>query len=47
MMSLILNLLMAIYWALPVEKRPSFKRASVPAKATTRRTGTTGIAEEE
>ncbi len=45
--SLVLNLLMALFWALPVNRRPSLKWISIPiVKTTTRRTGTTGEAEE-
>lgn len=45
--SLALNLLLAIFWALPVERRPSFRRASLFDKAGARRSGTTDVAEEE
>lgn len=45
--SLTLNLLLAIFWALPAERRPSLRRVSLPAKAGARRSGTTGVAEEE
>ncbi len=45
--SLVLNLLMALFWALPVNRRPSLRWVSLPlVKTTTRRTGTTGEAEE-
>ncbi len=40
--SLALNLLLAVFWALPVQKRPTFLRSSSPA----RRSGTTGSAED-
>ncbi|HEV2581427.1 MAG TPA: TMEM175 family protein [Ktedonobacteraceae bacterium] len=44
--SLALNLLLALFWALPVLKRPSFIPESLPFKARTKRTGTTGEVEE-
>jgi len=44
--SLVLNLLMALFWALPVNRRPSLKWVSLPIGAATKRSGTTGEAEE-
>ncbi len=35
--SLIINLLMALFWALPVNRRPSFRRASSPFSRTVTR----------
>src|SRR5579864_7062206 len=39
--SLSLNLLLAVFWALPTNKRPSFMGALLPFKAAARRSGTT------
>jgi hypothetical protein len=46
--SLILNLLMALFWALPVNRRPSLRRASSPfAKPITKQTETGMEAKEQ
>lgn len=44
--SLVLNLLMALFWALPVQRRPSLRRLSLPIGPAAKRSGTTGEAEE-
>jgi len=44
--SLALNLLLAVFWALPVRKRPSFIPALFPVRGRSRRTGTSGEVEE-
>lgn len=44
--SLVLNLLMALFWALPVQRRPSLRWLSLPIRPAAKRSGTTGQAEE-
>lgn len=47
--SLALNLLLALYWALPISKRPTYLRVPFASRTTTfaSRTGTTDAVEEE